>query len=262
MQLTGFEGRVALVTGAGSGIGEGVARALAASGSHVAVTDLLADKAESVAASIREAKGKAHAFRMDVTASAEVYKVVAEVEERLGSIEHLVNVAGIVPRGPVFEMTDDEWNTIFAINTRGVFFCLRAVAKRMIARRRGAIVTVGSQAAILLRNHLVAYGSSKAAASYATKCLGLEVAGYGVRCNVVHPGTTATPPALASWKAGRGSREEMIKGNLENFRAPIPDGKVATTGEVAAAVLFLLSDQAGHITMEDIVVDGGATMIP
>ncbi len=199
---------------------------------------------------------------MDVTSSAEVEATVAQVEKEVGPIEHLVNVAGFVPRKPLFDYTDAEWDTLFAVNARGVFICLRTVARRMVSRRRGAIVTIGSQAGILLRNHLAPYGASKAAASYVTKCLGLEIAGSGVRCNVVNPGTTATPPALASWAAGRGSREEMIRGKLANFRAPVPLGKVATTGDVAASVLFLLSDQASHITMEDIVVDGGATMIP
>jgi len=262
MQLTGFEGRVALVTGAGSGIGEGIARALGAAAARVAVTDVNESSAGRVAASIGEAKGEAHAFRMDVRQSGDVEAVIERVELQLGPIDHLVNVAGIVPRRPMFQYTDDDWDDLFHINVRGVFYCLRAVARRMAARRRGAIVTIGSQAGILLRNHLAPYGASKAAASYLTKCLGLEIAGSGVRCNVVNPGTTATPPAIAGWAAGQGSREEMIRGNLANFRAPIPLGKVATTGEVASTVLFLLSEQASHITMEDIVVDGGATMIP
>jgi 2,3-dihydro-2,3-dihydroxybenzoate dehydrogenase len=204
----------------------------------------------------------AFAMAMDVRRAADVESVVGRVESEIGPIEHLVNVAGIVPRRPMFEYSDEDWDDLFAINARGVFYCLRAVGKRMAARRRGAIVTIGSQAGILLRNHLAPYGASKAAASYLTKCLGLEISGSGVRCNVVNPGTTETPPALAGWAAGRGSREEMIQGNLANFRAPVPLGKVATTAEVAHAVIFLLSDQASHITMDDIVVDGGATMIP
>lgn len=262
MQLTGFKGRVALVTGAGSGIGEGVARALGMAGALVAVTDVDRASAERVAASMREAGASASAWKMDVTRPDEVERIVARVEGELGPLEYLVNVAGIVPRKPLFDMSDEEWDRLFAINARGVFVCLKTVAKRMVARRRGAIVTIGSQAGILLRNHLAHYGASKAAASYVTKCLGLEIAGSGVRCNVVNPGTTETPPALAAWAAGQGSREEMISGNLANFRAPIPLGKVATTSEVAASVMFLLSDQASHITMEDIVVDGGGTMIP
>lgn len=262
MQLTGFEGRVALVTGAGSGIGEGVARALGASGARVAVTDIDGTRAEAVAGSMRAAGADARAWTMDVTRSAEVNRVVADIEDQAGPIDHLVNVAGIVPRGPMLEVTDEDWDRLFDINARGVFFCLRAVASRMVERRRGAIVTVGSQGGVLLRKDLAPYGASKAAASLLTKCLGLEIADKGVRCNVVNPGTTATPPALANWAAGRGSREAHVNGVLAGYRAPIPLGKVATTAEVAATVMFLLSEQASHITMEGIVVDGGATMIP
>jgi 2,3-dihydro-2,3-dihydroxybenzoate dehydrogenase len=211
---------------------------------------------------MRETNADARAWTMDVTRSADVNRVVAAVEEQTGPIAHLVNVAGIVPRGPMLEVSDEDWDRLFDINARGVFFCLRAVAPRMMARGRGAIVTVGSQGGVLLRKDLAPYGASKAAASLLTKCLGLEIAASGVRCNVVNPGTTATPPALANWAAGRGSREAHINGVLAGYRAPIPLGKVGTTDDVAAAVLFLLSDQASHITMEDIVVDGGATMIP
>jgi 2,3-dihydro-2,3-dihydroxybenzoate dehydrogenase len=262
MQLTGFDGRVALVTGAGSGIGEGIARALGASGARVAVTDVNVEAARGVAQSMQASGADARAWKMDVTRSEEVDETVAAIERDYGPIEHLVNVAGIVPRKPLLEFTDAEWDQLFSINTRGVFVCLRAVARRMVARGRGAVVTVGSQGGVLLRNELAHYGASKAAASLLTKCFGLEIASKGVRCNVVNPGTTETPPALANWAAGRGSREIHVAGNLANYRAPIPLGKVATTAEVAAAVMFLLSEQAGHITMEDIVVDGGATMIP
>jgi 2,3-dihydro-2,3-dihydroxybenzoate dehydrogenase len=262
MQLTGFDKKVAFVTGAGSGIGEGVAVALGQSGSRVAVTDVDEAAAHRVAASMREAGAQAHAFKLDVTRSAEIDAVVEQVEAELGSIQLLVNVAGIVPRGPMLDVSDQDWERLFAINARGVFFCLRAVAARMVRRGTGAIVTVGSQGGILLRKDLACYGASKAAASYLTKCLGLEIAGSGVRCNVVNPGTTETPPALARWAANPGTREAMVKGTLANFRAPIPLDKLATTRDVAQAVLFLLSDQASHITMQDVVVDGGASMIP
>jgi 2,3-dihydro-2,3-dihydroxybenzoate dehydrogenase len=261
MELTGIRGRVALVTGASGGIGEAVAKMLGESGAKVAVTDLDGDGAARVAAVITEAGGEAVAWTMDVTRSVEVERVVAAVEGRLGEIDHLVNVAGLVPRAPLFTVSDEDFDALFAVNVRGVFHCLRAVGRRMQQRRRGAIVTIGSQGAILLRKNLAPYGASKAAAAALTKCLGLELAPYGIRCNVVHPGVTETPAAKANWDAGRGSRETHVAGDLAGFRAPIPLGKVGRPEDSAAAVLFLLSDQAGHITMEDIVVDGGATMI-
>ncbi len=261
MQLTGFDGRVALVTGAAGGIGECVARTLAQSGSTVAVTDVNEEAARQVAVSMREAGAHASSLKLDVSKSVDVESVVGQVERDIGPIEILVNVAGIVPRGPLLNVPDEEWDRLYAVNARGVFFCLRAVARRMVQRGKGAIVTIGSLNALVLRNELAAYGGSKAAASYITKCLGMEIAASGVRCNVVNPGTTKTPPAMARWASIPGTEEDLVRGNLANFRAPIPLNKLATTQDIAAAVMFLLSDQASHITMQDIVVDGGASMI-
>jgi 2,3-dihydro-2,3-dihydroxybenzoate dehydrogenase len=257
MELTGIRGRVALVPGASGGIGEAVARMLGETGAKVAVTDIDGDGAKRVAATIHESIG----WRMDVTRSADVERTIGEIEDQLGEIDILVNVAGLVPRAPLLSVSDADFEALFAVNVRGVFNCLRAVGRRMQTRRRGAIVTVGSQGAILSRKSLAPYGASKAAASSLTKTFGLEMAEYGIRCNVVHPGVTETPAAKANWDAGRGSRATHVAGDLAGFRAPIPLGKIGKPEDAAATVLFLLSDQAGHITMEDIVVDGGATMI-
>jgi len=262
VELTGIRGTVSFVTGAAGGIGAAIARALGASGSRVAVTDVDGGKADMLADAMRAGGADATAWSLDVTRSGEVARVVDEVEARVGPIAHLVNVAGIVPRGPLLDLTDAGWDEIFALNARGVFFCMRAVARRMRERRSGAIVTIGSQGAVVVRTGLAAYGASKAAASSLTKCLGLELAEFGIRCNVVHPGVTSTPPALARF----GGDEALFHahhaaGDPSLFRAPIPLGKAGRPEDAAATVLFLLSDQAAHITMEDIVVDGGATMI-
>ena len=262
MELTGIRGAVAIVTGAAGGIGEAVARALGASGARVAVTDIEGGKADILADAMRATGADATAWALDVTRSDQVERVVGEIEERLGPVAHLVNVAGIVPRGPMLELTDDGWDHVFGINARGVFFCLRAVGRRMLERRKGAIVTIGSQGAILVRTSLAAYGASKAAASSLTKCFGLELAPYGIRCNVVHPGVTSTPPASERFGGDEARfHAHHAAGDPAIFRAPIPLGKAGRPEDTASTVLFLLSDQAGHITMEDIVVDGGATMI-
>jgi 2,3-dihydro-2,3-dihydroxybenzoate dehydrogenase len=262
MELTGIRGTVSIVTGAAGGIGSAVARALGESGSRVAVTDIDGGQADMLADAMRAGGADATSWALDVTYSDQVERVVGEIEERLGPIAHLVNVAGIVPRGPMLELADADWDRLFAINTRGVFFCLRSVGRRMRERRAGAIVTIGSQGAILIRAGLAAYGASKSAAASLTKCLGIELAPYGIRCNVVHPGVTSTPPALERF-AGDEARfhAHHAAGDPAIFRAPIPLGKAGRPEDAAATVLFLLSDQAGHITMEDIVVDGGATMI-
>ncbi len=262
MELTGIRGAVAIVTGAAGGIGSAVARALGASGARVAVTDIDGGQADVLADAMRAGGADATAWALDVTSSVQVERVVGEIEERLGPVMHLVNVAGIVPRGPLLDLTDAEYDDVFAINARGVFFCLRAAGRRMRERRRGAIVTIGSQGAILIRTGLAAYGGSKSAASSLTKCLGLELGAYGIRCNVVHPGVTSTPPALERFDGDEARFDaHHAAGDPSLYRAPIPLGKGGRPEDTAATVLFLLSDQAAHITMEHIVVDGGATMI-
>ncbi|KYF48969.1 2,3-dihydro-2,3-dihydroxybenzoate dehydrogenase, partial [Sorangium cellulosum] len=168
-------------------------------------------------------------------------------------------VAGVLRVSSALALTDEDWERTFAVNTRGVFNVGRAVARRMVPRRSGSIVTVGSNAARTPRVNMSAYAASKAAAAQWTKCLGLELAQHDIRCNVVSPGSTDTPMQRALWADDRGA-EAVIAGNPAAFKLGIPLRRIATAEDVAAAVLFLLSDEARHITMHDLCVDGGATL--
>ncbi|HEX7841712.1 MAG TPA: 2,3-dihydro-2,3-dihydroxybenzoate dehydrogenase [Kofleriaceae bacterium] len=255
----GFEGKVALVTGAAQGIGEAVARALGEQGAHVAVVDVNADHLGALAADLSAKGRRAGAYAADVRDKSAVEAAVERVEAEMGPIGALVNVAGVLRMGPVVEMTDDDWKFVFDVNTHGVFYVSRAVAKRMAARRSGAIVTVASNAAGVPRMHMSAYASSKAATVMFTKCLGLELAAHGIRCNVVSPGSTDTPMQRSMWTDDSSPRR-VIEGSLETFKVGIPLRKLAQPSDVANAVLFLLSDGAGHITMQDLYVDGGAAL--
>lgn len=288
-----FQGAVAVVTGAGGGIGAAVTKALTEAGATVAALDLPTPHTTSPAAArgwdassvlsdvaagtARDAVGRVVGgapiavgeyaarvpvggeqvvpFSVDVRDAAAVERAVAEIEERLGPIGVLVNVAGVLRPAPVVEIADEDWADTFAVNAGGVFHASRAVARRMVPRRAGSIVTVGSNAAGVPRTRLAAYAAAKAAAAQFTRCLGLELAEYGIRCNVVSPGSTDTRmlSVLSSDTAA-------IDGDPAAYRTGIPLRRVATPADIADAVLFLLSPKARHITMHDLYVDGGATL--
>ena len=254
-----LRGKTALVTGAAGGIGAAVVRALAERGAAVAAVDR--DEAAlkpRVAALVLDGLN-VEAFPADVTDSAQVAAAVDEVERRLGPIDHLVNAAGVLRLGPVRTFSDEDWAATFAVNATGVFQVSRAVVDRMIPRGSGAIVTVASNAAATPRSDMAAYAASKAAATMFTKSLGLEVAQYGIRCNLVAPGSTDTPMLSSMWHDESGPKG-TIEGRPDAFRVGIPLGKLALPTDVAAAVLFLLSEQAAHITLHDLTVDGGASL--
>ncbi|MDQ1014620.1 2,3-dihydro-2,3-dihydroxybenzoate dehydrogenase [Streptomyces afghaniensis] len=254
-----MDGKVALVTGAAGGIGEAVARALGERGAVVGAVDRDADRLRQVVDKLRADGLEAQALPADVTSTAEVDAVVREAEERLGPLEYLVNGAGVLRLGTVGNLTDEDWATTFAVNATGVFLMSRAVVNRMLPRRRGAIVTVASNAAATPRVQMAAYAASKAAATMFTKSLGLEVARDGIRCNVVAPGSTSTPMLTSMWHHDS-DRKHTVEGRLDAFRVGIPLGKLARPSDVAGAVVFLLSDEASHVTLHELTVDGGAAL--
>ncbi|WP_019630449.1 2,3-dihydro-2,3-dihydroxybenzoate dehydrogenase [Actinomadura atramentaria] len=255
--MPGVAGTAALVTGGGGGIGAAVATALAAAGAAVAVLDRDADAAQRTADSL---PGPALALPADIADPAEVEAAVAAAETALGPLGVLVNAAGILRPAPVLDLADADWAATLAVNATGVALASRAVARRMAPRRAGAIVTVASNAARVPRTGMAAYAASKAAAVAFTKCLGLELAGHGVRCNVVSPGSTDTAMQRDVWPDPVAGERAAIDGDPAAYRAGIPLGRIADPADVAEAVLFLASDRARHITMHDLYVDGGASL--
>nr|WP_281171342.1 2,3-dihydro-2,3-dihydroxybenzoate dehydrogenase [Patulibacter minatonensis] len=242
-----------MVTGAAQGIGAAVARGLAADALRVVATDCDGAAARAVTASIRSAVG----LELDVTDRPAVLAAVEHVEAEVGPIGILVNVAGVLVPGAVVDTEDDAWDRMFAVNTTGVFLVSRAVARRMVPRGAGSIVTVASNAAGVPRVGMAAYGASKAASASFTRSLGLELAPHGIRCNVVAPGSTDTPMLR---ELGPDAEDRVIAGDPATFKTGIPLGRIAAPDDVADAVRFLVSDRARHITMHDLYVDGGATL--
>ncbi|POM23705.1 2,3-dihydro-2,3-dihydroxybenzoate dehydrogenase [Actinomadura rubteroloni] len=255
--MDGIDGTTALVTGAGGGIGAAVARALAAAGASVAALDRDADAAERTAADL---PGPALALPADVADPAAVEAAVDRAERDLGPLGVLVNTAGILRPAPVLDLADADWAATFAVNATGVLLASRAVARRMVPRRAGAIVTVGSNAARVPRARIAAYAAAKAAAVQFTKCLGLELAAHGIRCNVVSPGSTGTAMQRDLWPDPAAGERAAVRGDLAEHRTGIPLGRIADPADVADAVVFLASDRARHITLHDLYVDGGASL--
>ena len=289
MQLTGFDGKIAIVTGAAGGIGRAVVRLLRESGATVVATDRAASMVEvrddHDRASTHPSRGEAahahgpgpsgaasadgegpgagvagfHPYPLDVTDADAVDALVARIEADLGPIDLAVNVAGVLSTASVLDLTAGEWRRTFAVNTDGVFHVSQALARVMASRRRGAMVTVSSNAAGIPRQNMAAYAASKAATTMFVRCLGLELAPLGIRCNIVAPGSTRTPMQTGMW-TDAGGEARTIAGTLETFKSGIPLGKLAEPEDIAHAVMFLLSEQAGHIAMSDLYVDGGATL--
>jgi 2,3-dihydro-2,3-dihydroxybenzoate dehydrogenase len=255
----GITGRTALVTGAARGIGAAVAAALAERGARVAALDVAGERLRRTVGELDVERGSVCPFQVDVRDSRAVDAAVARIEAELGAIDIAVSVAGILRPGPVVDLSDEDWRAVFAVNSDGVFHVSRAVARRMVTRRSGTIVAVGSNAAGVARMHMAAYAASKAALLAFVKCLGLELAEHGIRCNVVAPGSTDTDMQRALWRDDHGPRA-AIEGTPELYRTGIPLGRIASPRDVAEAVVFLASDRARHITMQDLYVDGGATL--
>ncbi|GAB94940.1 2,3-dihydro-2,3-dihydroxybenzoate dehydrogenase [Kineosphaera limosa] len=238
------DGSHALVTGAAGGIGAAVVAALRSQGREVLGVDA------------RPAPG---VTVLDVRDAAAVEAFVAQADAA-APIDVLVSCAGTLSNRVAVETSLAEWERVFAVNATGVFTVSTAVARRMIPRRRGVIVTVASNSGRLPRHGMAAYGASKAAAALFTQSLGLELAEHGIRCNVVSPGTTRTG-MVERMLADAGSDEEaIVRGDVSRFKVGIPLQRLAEPEDVAQVVTFLVSDAARHVTMQDLVVDGGAAM--
>ncbi|MCV6590271.1 MAG: 2,3-dihydro-2,3-dihydroxybenzoate dehydrogenase [Marinobacterium sp.] len=245
-----FNGKCVWVTGAAQGIGYRVAESFAALGAQVIGLDCQT-----------HSEGEQHfeLVQLDVSRQEQVQAITAQLLQRQCGPDVLVNAAGVLRMGTVADIELADWHTCMNVNVNGVFYLLQALMPHFKARRRGAIVNVGSNAGHVPRLNMAAYCASKAALASLSHCTALELASYGVRCNMVSPGSTDTP-MLRNMLGSDEAVMATINGYPDDYKLGIPLGKIGQPQEVANTVLFLASELASHITMQDIVVDGGATL--
>ncbi len=228
-----LEGKVAIVTGAGSGIGRAIALGFGGEGASVVIADVNSDTAKSVAAEIGAG---ALAVKCDVSQTPDVEAMVEAAVKRFGRLDILVNNAGRARGGPVSRMSDEDWDSVFAVNLRGTFLCSRAALSRMIPQRSGVIINTASGLGMRPGPPgTAAYGASKAAVIHFTQSLAGEVARYGIRVNAFTPGVTDTP----FWRAFR---------TEEDIERAFKEGGVGQPGDLVPTVVWLASDASREIS--------------
>ncbi len=261
LALFGLHGRVALVTGAGGGLGAATARVLAEAGAHVVVTDVDGARAAHVAASIVEAGFAAESAALDVTDQSAVDALVQDLSARCGRLDVVVNNAGVIADAPPSTMSAADLDRVVAVNLKGVVFVAQAAARVMVAAGRGSIVNITSGAVDMAVAAVGSYGASKAAAHQFSRSLALELGPTGVRVNAVAPGWVLTPMNERHLRGPDGTLDESRRADLIRARtATIPMRRGGQPLDIALAVLYLASDAASFVTGSVIRPNGGQTM--
>jgi len=255
-----FDGKVAIITGAASGMGRAMALAFAAEGATVVVADLNLDGAQAVVSEIEAAGGTGEAARLDVSQPEQSKALVQDVVGRHGHLDILVNNAGIGLIKPVWDTTPEEWDRIFAVNVKGLFFMAQAAAEPMREQRSGKIINLASIAGRRGEALVAAYCASKACVININQSLALALAPYGVNVNAMAPGIVDTP----YWKeVDRQFGAITGKAEGETFRdvaAQIPLGRTSVPGDVVPLALFLAGPGSDYITAQTYNVEGGMVM--
>ncbi len=244
-----FTGKVVVVTGAGTGIGKGIALAFADQGATVVVSYARSEKgALEAQAHMRKANPDSVAIRTDLRDPAQIRTLFSAVLERLGRVDILVNNSGMTLETPFFDMTVEDWNMVHEINLRGLFFCAQAAARDMSKRRWGRIINLSSLNALCTFPGYAAYAASKGGVNGLTRAMALDLAPLGITVNAIGPGCIEVERYV-----------ELINYTRESMACQIPLGRVGFPPDIAALALFLASDGASWLTGQVIYHDGGQT---
>lgn len=246
-----LKGKIALVTGASSGIGAATAELMAKNGARVAVTGRKMEALLDLVGRIAAAGGEAAAFPGDLTNDDDRRKIVSEAGAHFGGIDILVNAAGTIANGTIENTTLADWREMFAINLESVFSMMQ-LAVPYLERHKGSIVNVSSVTGIRAFPNVLAYCASKAGVDQLTRCAALELAPKGIRVNAVDPGVV-----VSNLHRRGGMGEEKYQAFLEHSKTTHPLGRVGQPADIANAILFLASDQSAWITGASVPVDGG-----
>jgi 3-oxoacyl-[acyl-carrier protein] reductase len=250
--VSGVDGRVALVTGAGQGIGAAVASQLASDGAKVGLLDRSGEAAEGAAAGIRELGGTAIAVQADVTSRAQLEAAVRQVAGEFGGLHILVNNAGVLRDNLLFRMTDEDWTTVLDVHLRGAFLASQLAQHYMVEARYGRIVSMSSTSALGKRGQSN-YSAAKAGLQGLTRTLAIELGPFGITANAIAPGFIETAMTAAT--------AQRLGKTLEQLRAEmlpaIPVRRSGLPADVAQAVRFFAAEESGYVTGQVLYVDGG-----
>lgn len=252
-----LDDKTALITGSGSGIGEAVARLFAAQGAHVFIADVAADAALRVASDLTAQNYAAEPLELDVADETQVRDALDQIA-KMGRLDILVNNAGVSHVGNILETSLDDWERVLRVNARGAFLCAREAVRIMVHQqpRGGVIVNMASVAAQIAVDRRLPYSASKGAILAMTRSIAIDFVGQGIRCNAICPGTVHTPFVEGYLKRSFPGQEDAVRQTL-HARQPI--GRMGQPEEIAAAALYLASDEAAFVTGSALVIDGGWT---
>ncbi|MFL5758288.1 MAG: SDR family NAD(P)-dependent oxidoreductase [Thermomicrobiales bacterium] len=243
-------GKVALVTGAGNGIGRAIAERFAAEGASVVALDLEAEAAAQAIDAIKNRGGQGEAVAGDISKREDVARAVRRCVEQFGGLDILAANAGIADAQPLLEIEEGSWRRIIDVNLTGTFFCIQEAARVMILARKGAIVVTASTNAFYVETNMAHYNASKGGVVALVRSAALDLGSSGIRVNAIEPSMVKTRAAFIT--------EDPV--GAPEYLKRVPLGRFAETAEIASAIAFLASDEASYITGETVILDGGLTL--